>query len=47
MGGDRGKVWGMTNAPPIVDGYIAPPDAPGWGAEWDWDKFIAMTVEVH
>ena len=47
LGGDRGAVWGMTNAPPIVDGYIAPPDGPGWGAEWDWDKFAAMRVEVH
>ena len=37
----------MTNTPPIFDGYIVPPDAPGWGAEWDWDKFKAMTVEVY
>ena len=28
LGGDRGAVWGMTNAPPIVDGYIAPPMLP-------------------
>ncbi len=22
-------------------------DGPGWGAEWDWDRFNAMTVEVY
>ena len=45
--GARGAVWGMTNTPPIADGHIAPPDGPGWGAEWDREKFSAMTVEEH
>ena len=44
---DHENVWGMTNTPPIVDAHIAPPAGPGWGAEWDWDRFNAMTVEVH
>ena len=42
----NGEPWGMTNTPPIVDGHIVPPDGPGWGAEWDWERFAAMTVEV-
>ena len=45
--GARGAVWGMTNTPPIADGHIVPPDGPGWGAEWDREKFSAMTVEEH
>ena len=44
---DKGRVWGMTNTPPIAEGHIAPSDGPGWGAEWDWDRFNAMTVEVQ
>ena len=36
----NGSVWGMANTPPIVDGHIAPPDGPGWGAEWDWDRLM-------
>ena len=43
----QGSVWGMVNTPRIVDGHIAPPDGPGWGAEWDWDRFDRMTVEEH
>jgi L-alanine-DL-glutamate epimerase-like enolase superfamily enzyme len=39
-----GRRWGLLNAPEIKDGSLAPPDAPGWGAEWDWDKFNAMVV---
>ena len=42
----NGEPWGMTNTPPIVDGHILPPDGPGWGAEWDRDRFAAMTVQV-
>ena len=45
--GDHGTVWGMVNTPRIADGHIVPPDGPGWGAEWDWDRFDAMTVEEH
>ncbi len=44
---DKGKIWGLTNTPPIVDGHIVPPDGLGWGAEWDWDRFDAMTVEEY
>jgi L-alanine-DL-glutamate epimerase-like enolase superfamily enzyme len=47
LAGDHGATWGMTNTPAIVDGHIAPPDGPGWGAEWDWDRFAALTVEEH
>ena len=42
-----GRRWGMTNAPLVEDGHLAPSDGPGWGAEWDEDLFEARTVEVH
>jgi len=41
-GGSRdeaGKAIGLLNPPVPVNGHIAPPDAPGWGAEWDWEWF--------
>lgn len=46
-GGSRdeaGKIIGLLNPPIPVDGSIAPPDGPGWGAEWDWARFEAMRV---
>ena len=47
LNNDEGTVWGMVNTPPIANGYITPPEGPGWGAEWDWDRFNAMTVDEH
>jgi len=41
-----GKTLGMMNPTVPVNGRISPPDAPGWGAEWDWDLFKKRTVEV-
>jgi L-alanine-DL-glutamate epimerase-like enolase superfamily enzyme len=43
----QGESWGLLNAPLIEDGHLVPPDGPGWGAEWDEDKFQALVVEVH
>jgi L-alanine-DL-glutamate epimerase-like enolase superfamily enzyme len=43
----QGNEWGLLNAPPIKDGHIVPPDGPGWGAEWDEDKFQSLVVETH
>lgn len=40
----QGEHWGLLNGPLIEDGHIAPPDGPGWGAEWDMDKFRSMIV---
>ncbi len=40
----QGQDWGLTNAPLIQDGCIAPPAGPGWGAEWDEDLFQRLTV---
>jgi L-alanine-DL-glutamate epimerase-like enolase superfamily enzyme len=37
----------VTNAPLIVDGHIAPNDLPGWGAEYDEEKFQSLIAEVH
>lgn len=39
-----GLEWGMRNGPDIVDGHLAPPDEPGWGAVWDEERFNAMIV---
>jgi len=48
-GGTRdlvGKEIGLTN-PPLPDkGYIAPPAAPGWGAEWDSPYFEKVRKAV-
>jgi L-alanine-DL-glutamate epimerase-like enolase superfamily enzyme len=32
---DIGREVGLVNPPLPLDGHIAPPEAPGWGAEWD------------
>ena len=42
-----GNSWGLVNAPLIRDGCIAPPDGPGWGAEWDEERFRKLTVARH
>ncbi len=41
-----GEMWGMLNAPLIEDGHLAPPDSPGWGAEWDEKRFQSLVVAV-
>jgi L-alanine-DL-glutamate epimerase-like enolase superfamily enzyme len=43
----EGERWGMVNAPLIEDGQIAPPDGPGWGAEWDEERFQSLVVETY
>ena len=48
-GGSRdelGKEIGLLNPPLPLDGYITPPESPGWGAEWDWDYFEKVRVAV-
>lgn len=40
----EGACWGLVNAPLIRDGCIAPPEGPGWGAEWDEELFQRLTV---
>ncbi len=40
----QGQSWGLRNAPLIQDGCISPPDRPGWGAEWDEERFQRLTV---
>jgi L-alanine-DL-glutamate epimerase-like enolase superfamily enzyme len=42
-----GQSWGLVNAPIIEDGHIVPPTSPGWGAEWDEDRFQSLIVETH
>jgi L-alanine-DL-glutamate epimerase-like enolase superfamily enzyme len=42
-----GQEWGLLNAPLIEEGHLAPPDGPGWGAEWDEDKFQSLIVERY
>jgi L-alanine-DL-glutamate epimerase-like enolase superfamily enzyme len=43
----QGQTWGMTNAPLIEDGHLAPNDLPGWGAEWDEEKFQSLIGAEH
>ena len=41
-----GEQLGLQNWCAPIDGKLRPPDAPGWGAEWDWKQFDKRTVEV-
>jgi L-alanine-DL-glutamate epimerase-like enolase superfamily enzyme len=43
----EGELWGLLNGPLIVDGHIAPPELPGWGAEWDLKRFRARVVAEY
>ena len=43
----QGEEWGLLNAPVIEDGYLAPPDGPGWGAEWDEERFRSLVVAEY
>jgi L-alanine-DL-glutamate epimerase-like enolase superfamily enzyme len=43
----QGEEWGMLNAPLIEDGHIAPPEGPGWGAEWDERRFQSLVAAEH
>jgi L-alanine-DL-glutamate epimerase-like enolase superfamily enzyme len=43
----QGEGWGLLNAPLIEDGHFVPPDGPGWGAEWDEDRFQSLVVKIH
>ena len=40
----QGELWGVVNAPVIEDGHLTPTDLPGWGAEWDEDRFRSLIV---
>ncbi|MBN1401448.1 MAG: hypothetical protein JXA74_11465 [Anaerolineae bacterium] len=41
---EAGREIGLLNPPVPVGGHIRPPDAPGWGAEWDWAYFRKRRV---
>ena len=43
----EGELWGLLSGPLIVDGHIAPPDGPGWGAVWDEARFRARVVAEY
>ncbi|NKB65465.1 MAG: hypothetical protein GKR89_00250 [Candidatus Latescibacteria bacterium] len=43
---EAGREIGLTNPPLPQKGRIAPPEGPGWGAEWDWDYFRKTRVAV-
>jgi L-alanine-DL-glutamate epimerase-like enolase superfamily enzyme len=42
-----GAQWGLLNAPLLEEGCLAPPDGPGWRAEWDEEHVKALTVEEY
>ena len=35
----RGREIGLLNPPLPENGFMTPPNDPGWGAEWDWKFF--------
>ncbi|MEW6753408.1 MAG: enolase C-terminal domain-like protein [Candidatus Latescibacterota bacterium] len=39
-----GEVYGLLNAPVVEDGHLVPPEGPGWGAEWDEERFRRLVV---
>ena len=41
---EKGKEIGLMNPPIPENGYITPPDTPGWGAEWDRAYFEKLRV---
>ena len=41
---ELGREIGLLNPPLPVDGHIAPPETPGWGAEWDRAYFAKKRV---
>lgn len=43
---EKGKAIGLLNPPVPENGHITPPDAPGWGAEWDRGYFEKQRVRV-
>ena len=43
----QGERWGLLNAPLIEAGHVAPPDGPGWGAEWDEKRFGSLVVSTN
>lgn len=43
----QGEQWGLLNGLVIEDGHVAPPDSPGWGAEWDEERFQSLIVATH
>lgn len=43
----QGEGWGLLNAPLVQNGYVAPPDGPGWGAVWDEARFRSLIVAEH
>ena len=47
VGRRTGESWGMMNGIIVEEGHIGPPDGPGWGAEWDEERFRSLVVEEH
>lgn len=45
-GAEMGIEIGMTNPVVPKDGWVSYPDSPGWGAEWDWERFNSQRVAV-
>ena len=41
----QAEEWGLVNAPLIESGSVAPPDGPGWGAEWDEPRFQSLLTQ--
>ncbi|MBT3995861.1 MAG: hypothetical protein HOF01_08685 [Chloroflexi bacterium] len=45
-GAEMGEEIGLLNPIRPIDGWVTYPDAPGWGAEWDWKQFEKKRVGI-
>jgi len=43
----EGEQWGMVNGPIVDQGQLRPPEGPGWGAEWDEERFRSRVVASY
>jgi L-alanine-DL-glutamate epimerase-like enolase superfamily enzyme len=41
-----GEEIGLLNPIRPVEGWVSYPNAPGWGAEWDWNQFEKKRIAV-
>lgn len=45
-GAMMGEEIGLLNPIRPVEGWVSYPNAPGWGAEWDWNQFKKKRIAV-
>ena len=45
-GAEMGEEIGLLNPIRPVAGWVTPPSGPGWGAEWDWNRFRKNRIAI-